>query len=217
MTHSFLGLAFLTFASPLAAADAPGTARLAAAQAVTPQEAASPPAPPAQPATAVPSAAAHGYLIGPGDVLQVFVWKEPELTREVLVRVDGVITVPLLGDVDAGGRTPSQLGADLSKAYGRFLSAPRVAVGVAQSAGRFYVIGQVARPGDFQLRSRTTVLQGLALAGGLKEFARADGIVIVREEQGASRFILVNYKKLEGRKDPAENVELQPGDTILVP
>src|SRR5215510_5760592 len=115
------------------------------------------------------------YTIGPGDVLQLFVWKEPELTRELTVRLDGRISVPLLGDVEATGRTPAQLAADLSKRFTRFLEAPQVTLGVAQAnSTRFYVLGQVNKPGDFALAGRTSVLQGLALAGGFKEFAKTD-------------------------------------------
>jgi polysaccharide biosynthesis/export protein len=158
------------------------------------------------------------YLIGPGDVLQLFVWKEPELTRELTVRIDGRISVPLLGDVEAMGRTPVQLAAELSKRFTRFLEAPQVTLGVAQAnSTRFYVLGQVNKPGDFPLTGRTTVLQGLALAGGFKEFAKTDSIVIIRREKGAETALPFNYKRLESGKELAHNVSLRPGDTILVP
>jgi polysaccharide biosynthesis/export protein len=158
------------------------------------------------------------YLIGPGDVLQLFVWKEPELTRELTVRLDGRISVPLLGDVEAIGRTPAQLAADLSKRFTRFLEAPQVTLGVAQAnSTRFFVLGQVNKPGDFPLTGRTTVLQGLALAGGFKEFAKTDSIVIIRREKGAETVLPFNYKRLESGKELAHNVSLRPGDTILVP
>ena len=158
------------------------------------------------------------YVIGPGDVLQIFVWKEPELTRDVTVRVDGKITVPLLGDLPASGRTPQQLGAELGKALGRFVSSPQVTLGVSQAnSSRFYVMGQVNTPGVFPLAGRVTVLQGLALAGGLREFAKADNIQIVRQSQGAQSFIPINYKRLEEGRDITQNVLLRPGDTVLVP
>ena len=158
------------------------------------------------------------YIIGPGDVLQIFVWKEPDLTRDVTVRVDGKITVPLLGDLAAAGRTPQQLGTDLGKALGRFLSAPQVTLGVSQAnSSRFYVMGQVNTPGVFPLAGRVSVLQGLALAGGLREFAKSDGIQIVRQSQGTQTFIPVNYKRLEDGRDISQNILLRPGDTILVP
>jgi polysaccharide export outer membrane protein len=182
------------------------------------------PSPAAPPAAASPDDEA--YRIGPGDLLKFFVWKEPDLSGELQVRFDGKVTVPLLGDVDATGRTPEQLSAELLKALRRFLAAPQVTVSVVNSNGaRFYVLGQVARPGDFPLRGRTTVLQGLALAGGFREFAKTDSMVIVRQDKGfvlpkgrpSETFIPVNYKRLESGKDVGENVLLRPGDTLLVP
>jgi polysaccharide biosynthesis/export protein len=186
---------------------------------------AQPPSPAPQ-ATGEESAEALAYKIGQGDMLRVFVWKEPELSGELQVRFDGKVTIPLLGDVEAAGRTPEQLAGEVAKAFRRFLAAPQVTVGVVNSNNaRFFVLGQVARPGDFPLRGRTTVLQGLALAGGLREFAKTDSIVIVRQDKGfflpkgrpSETFITVNYKKLEGAKDVGENVVLRPGDTVLVP
>jgi len=176
----------------------------------------------AQEAAAPPAEAqarkGQDYVVGAGDVLQVFVWKEPELTKDVTVRIDGKITVPLVGEVQAAGRTPGQLTADLRSAMERFLAAPRVTVGILQpNSARFYVMGQVAKPGDFPLTGRLTVLQGLALAGGFREFAKTETIVILRQEGGSQTTIPVNYKRLEGGKEPSQNVELRPGDTILVP
>ncbi len=184
------------------------------------------PAPAAQPPAAAPGSEDESYHIGPGDLLKFFVWKEPDLSGELQVRFDGKVTVPLLGDLDATGRTPEQLSAEVLKALKRFLAAPQVTVSVVNSNGaRFYVLGQVARPGDFPLRGRTTVLQGLALAGGFREFAKTDSMVIVRQDKGfllpkgrpSETFIPVNYKRLESGKDVGENVLLRPGDTILVP
>lgn len=192
-----------------------GVAAVAAAAPPTPQS----PAPAAAaPAATVPVAPGE-YRIGAGDVLQLFVWREPELSREVTVRTDGKMTVPLLGDAEAAGRTPRQLASELSASYARFLSSPQVTVGIAQAnSSRFYVIGQVPKPGEFPLSGRLTVLQGLALAGGLKEFAKGDGIVIVRRDPaGNESAISVNYKRLEGGRDLAQNVALRPGDTIVVP
>jgi len=158
-------------------------------------------------------------MIGAGDVLQVFVWKEPELTREAAVRVDGRITVPLLGDIQAAGRSPQQLGKELGRELGRFLEAPQVTVGVSQpNSSRFYVVGNVARAGQFPLGSRLTVLQALAIAGGFGEYAKTDSIVVIRDENGTQTVIPVNYKKLESGRDLAsQNVALKPGDVIVVP
>lgn len=157
------------------------------------------------------------YVIGSGDVLQVFVWKEPDLTREVTVRLDGRITVPLLGDVQAAGQTPLLLSAEITKQLTKFLAAPQVTVGISQAnSTRFFVVGQVARPGEFPLTAGTTLVQALALAGGFREFAKTDSIVIVRQ-QGNPPFLSVNYKKLEDKSDISQNVLIRARDTIVVP
>jgi polysaccharide export outer membrane protein len=154
-------------------------------------------------------------VIGLGDVLRVFVWKEPDLTLDVTVRSDGMITVPLLGDVQAAGRLPSQLAGSLVAELKRFIESPRVTVTVSQaSSARVYVVGQMMRPGEFPLLGRMTVLKALALAGGFREFAKLEGIVIVREDQTVIPF---NYKRVADAKDVSQNVLLAAGDTIVVP
>src|SRR5258708_5527896 len=161
------------------------------------------------------SAPASGYLIGLGDVLRITVWKEPDLTLDVTVRLDGMITVPLLGDVQAAGRVPSQLAGTLVTDLRRFIENPRVTVSVTQAtSARIYVVGQMVRPGEFPLSGRMTVLKALALAGGFKEFAKPESIVIVREDQKVSPF---NYKHVGAGKDMSQNVLLAAGDTIIVP
>jgi polysaccharide biosynthesis/export protein len=192
------------FFVPLAVLLAPTASALAAPQA---------------PAPARPEEPKLEYLIGPGDVLQVFVWKEPELSKDVTVRMDGKISVPLLGDMDAAGRSPRQLGAELASAFGRFLSSPQVTLGVSQAnSTRFYVLGKVAKPGEFPLTGKVSVLQGLALAGGLLEFAKPESIVVIRQApQGGQTAIPFNYKRIEEAKDITQNFLLRPGDTIIVP
>jgi polysaccharide biosynthesis/export protein len=169
---------------------------------------------PARPAAAR-GPSAPGYTIGPADVLQIIVWKEPDLTRDVTVRFDGMITVPLLGDVQAAGRTPSAVADAVSKGLERFVQAPRVTVGVSQAtSARFYVVGQVQKSGDFPLSGHTTVLQGLALAGGFREFAKTDSIVVIRQNQTVVPF---NYKRIADGRDASQNVLLSAGDTVVVP
>ena len=173
----------------------------------------------AQERTAEPAASqasrSAGYTIGPADVLQITVWKEPDLTRDVTVRFDGMITFPLVGDVQAAGQTPGQLAGSLIKGLERFVETPRVTVAVGQAnSARFYVLGLVGRSGEFPLSGRTTVLQGLALAGGFKDFAKPEGIVIVRQDQTV---VPVNYKRIADGKDISQNILLAPGDTIVVP
>jgi polysaccharide export outer membrane protein len=161
------------------------------------------------------SSTSSGYVIGLGDVLRVFVWKEPDLTLDVTVRSDGMITVPLLGDVQAAGRLPSQLAGSLVAELKRFIESPRVTVTVSQaSSARVYVVGQMMRPGEFPLLGRMTVLKALALAGGFREFAKLESIVIVREDQTVIPF---NYKRVADAKDVSQNVLLAAGDTIVVP
>ncbi len=168
-------------------------------------------------APAAPVAADASYVIRAGDVLQLVVWKEPDLTRDVTVRLDGRITVPLVGDIEAAGRSPADLGGDLAKRLTRFVATPVVTVAVSQAnSSRVYVLGQVLQPGAFPLTGRMTVLQALALAGGFKEFAKTEKIVVIREDSPEGP-ITVNYKKVEGGADLGQNVLLRPGDTILVP
>jgi polysaccharide export outer membrane protein len=163
-------------------------------------------------ASAVPSSS---YLIGPGDVLQIMVWKDPDLSRDVTVRLDGMITVPLLGDLQAAGRAPSELAKNIAAGLGRYVEGPRVAVAVSQAtSARFYVIGQVTKSGEFPLSGNTTVLQGLALAGGFREFAKVEDIVVIQKD---GTVIGVNYRRLADGKDVQQNIPLHPGDTIVVP
>jgi polysaccharide export outer membrane protein len=167
---------------------------------------------PAEPPAAKPPA---GYTIGPADVLQIIVWKEPELTKDVTVRFDGMVTVPLLGDLQAAGQTPAKLAEEVAKGLEKYVQAPRVTVAVLQAnSARFYIVGQVGKSGEFALSGRTTVLQAFALAGGFKDFAKTESIVIIRADQSIAP---VNYKKIADGKDASQNVVLAPGDTIVVP
>jgi polysaccharide biosynthesis/export protein len=157
----------------------------------------------------------EGYRVGPGDLLQIVVWKEAELTRDALVRIDGRITVPLVGDVEAAGRTPKQLSEEIGRTLARFVTSPQVTVGVGQAmSARVYVIGQVARSGEISLAVPLTVVQALALSGGFKEFARSDSILVVGRDRSSRSF---NYKRFEAGRDLEQNVLLRSGDTIVVP
>jgi polysaccharide export outer membrane protein len=157
------------------------------------------------------------YTIEAGDVLQVFVWKEPELSRDVSVRLDGKITVPLIGDIQASGRTPSQLAGEVEAALKRYISSPQVTLGVLETKNAlFYVLGEVTRPGAYPLTGRVTVLQGLALAGGFREFAKTDNIVVIRQRRDGEQIQAVNYDELKNGRNLDQNVVLRPGDTIVV-
>jgi len=171
--------------------------------------------PPAQSPAPPPAPEDLGsYLLAPGDTLRIAVWKEPELRADVFVRLDGRITVPLVGDVRAAGRTIEQLTAEVRQKLAAFLEAPTVTITLAQAvSARFYVIGEVTRPGVFQLTGRTTVLQALALAGGFREFAKRERIIILRK--GGKNFHF-NYKDVVKGKHAEQNILLEPGDQIIV-
>jgi polysaccharide export outer membrane protein len=152
------------------------------------------------------------FALSREDVIEVYVWKEPELSRAVPIRPDGKIALPLAGEIQAEGRTPKQLEADIAKALAPLVRDPRVSVIVRDVNGRrVFVAGMVTRPGSFPLRSEMTVLQALALAGGLQEFADRGEIRILRAD-GTS--YTVSYDDLiEGKR----RVQLYSGDTVVVP
>jgi polysaccharide export outer membrane protein len=202
----------------------------ACADAAEPTQAAQQPAPAKQPTFASPydkDALSSEYRIGTGDTLQVFVWREPELSRETRVRTDGFLTVALLGDVFAVAKTPRELAAELAEQLGRFVNAPSVTVTVVYSASqRFFIVGEVGRPGDFELIGRTTILQALALAGGFREYAKTEEIRIIRQEVviGSNRLpktreivLAVNFKELARGRNLHQNFVMKPGDVVVVP
>jgi len=158
------------------------------------------------------------YVIGPTDVLEIQVWKEPNLSRTVPVRPDGKITLPLLDDVQAAGLTPLELKAKLEKELAKFVENPVVSVSVQEIHSKnIYVLGRVATPGAFPLQQGLTVLQALSLAGGLAEWADEKNIVIIRTENGKQKKIKFNYSRVSKGKDLDKNILLKPGDTIIVP
>jgi polysaccharide biosynthesis/export protein len=158
------------------------------------------------------------YLIGVQDVLDISVWKEPELSRSVPVRPDGKISLPLLNDVQAAGLTPSQLGAQITTNLNKFMTNPQVTVIVSQiNSQRIYILGEVVRPGAFVLLSSMTILQALSNAGGFTPFANSKKIYLLRQENGKQQKLPFNYKDVIGGKKPEQNVVLRPSDTIVVP
>jgi polysaccharide export outer membrane protein len=157
------------------------------------------------------------YVIGPEDVLFVSVWKEPDLTNTLPVRADGMISLPLLNDVQAAGLTPMQLADSITEKLKKYVSEPHVTVVVTQmNSKRIYVMGEVMRPGAMNLLPDMNVLQALASAG-FTQFANTKGIYVLRTERGTQRKIPVNYKKLVKGEAMDQNVSLKPGDTIVVP
>jgi len=161
---------------------------------------------------------APAYSVAPGDVLRISVWKEPELSAEVFVRLDGMITVPLAGDVKAAGKTTDQIATEVRTRLRAFLEVPQVTVTVSQAvSARFYVLGEVTTSGAFPLTGRITILQALALAGGFREFAKRDRIVVIREGRGERRAILFNFRDLEAGINLEQNIAVEAGDTLIVP
>jgi polysaccharide export outer membrane protein len=158
------------------------------------------------------------YVIGPEDVLTVVFWGEKDLSGEVIVRPDGKVTLPLLKDVQAAGYTPEQLTDLLVKAASRYVAQPNATVVVkAINSRKVFVVGQVAKPGAFLLAGDMTVLQLIAQAGDVLEYAKAKNIVVVRKEQGRERRYKFNYRDVLKGKNPAQNILLKPGDTVIVP
>ena len=158
------------------------------------------------------------YRIGPQDVLNVDVWKEPEVTRAVTVRPDGKISLPLLDDVQAVGLTPTELSAVISEGLKEYINHPRVTVTVSEvNSKRVFVTGEVMRSGAFPLLPNMTALQALSSCGGFTQFANTKKIYILRMQEGKQVKIPVNYKSLVSGRKPEDNVVLQTGDTVVVP
>jgi polysaccharide export outer membrane protein len=179
----------------------------------------------AQPAAGTAAAAADadvmtspGYLLRPGDVLQVAVWKETDLTAEVLVRPDGGISFPLAGELPAAGHTVADLTAMLEKRIRKLEPDAVVTVVVkAVSGNRVYVIGKVNHPGDFPLIGPIDVMQALSLAGGATPFAETNGIRILRRDGKHQSSIAFRYSDVEHGRKLEQNILLQSGDTVVVP
>jgi len=183
-----------------------------AAHAAPPAPQASPPAPPAE--------SENHYIIGPGDTLQVFVWRNPELTSSVPVRPDGKISTPLVEDMVAVGKTPSQLARDIEKVLAEYIRSPQVSVIVSQPLSAFSqvkIIGQVAKPQSISYREGMKVLDAVLAVGGLSQYAAGNRAKIVRQVNGKQKEIRVKLNALVNDGDLSQNLELQPGDVLVVP
>jgi polysaccharide export outer membrane protein len=158
------------------------------------------------------------YRFGPDDLVEIHVWKEPDLSREVTVRPDGKISLPLVGDVHAAGFTAEELSAAITQELnGYYKEQPEVSAIVKQVNSSFiYVLGEVESQGKFELRNGTTLLQAIALAGGFNEFASRNKIIVRRKMAGGEEVTLgFRYKDIIAGRE--KNIELKPGDTIVVP
>ena len=167
--------------------------------------------------TAKPSVLANDeYKVGPGDKLRIEVYKDPQLSQSVQVRPDGKITLPLVGDLDATGRTPIELRDTIAKSLRDYINNPTVTVIVVEAlASQVFVMGEVNHPGTMQLHGPTTILQALAMAGGFKEFANTKDVKVLRPNGTGMDTIRFNYKEvLNGDAKP---FYLRSGDTVIVP
>ena len=166
---------------------------------------------------AADSAAAPRFVIGVGDVLAITFWRDERLSRDVLVRPDGKIALPLINDVGAAGSTPEQLASVLATAASKYITEPDVTVIVKEiHSRRVFVVGEVVTPGAVTLTGDMTVLQVLGVAGGLHEYADKKHIVILRSERGQQKRFTFNYEEILSGKNMKQNILLQPDDTIVV-
>ena len=158
------------------------------------------------------------YKIGSGDILEIVTWKEPDFMRDVSVRTDGKFTFPLLDDIQAAGYTPMEVKKEIETGLKEFIEDPVVTVIVKNPGSRkFYILGEVANTGEYQLAKELTILQAFALAGGFTEWASKKEIILLRREDGKERIIRVNYKNIIKGKDLSQNVPIKVDDTIIVP
>jgi polysaccharide export outer membrane protein len=199
VSHStFIAALSLALASPLfAQSSSPAAATTAAAVAPT-----------------LPS----DYVIGAEDVLGILFWREQEMSGDATVRPDGMITLPLVGDVRAAGYRPDELKSILQKATAKYLTEPNVTVIVRTiNSRKVFITGEVTKPGAYQLSGPQTVMQLIAMAGGLTEYADANAITVMRTENGRQRSFPFRYKDVAKGKALAQNIQLLPGDTVVVP
>lgn len=160
----------------------------------------------------------EAYRIDIGDVLEINVWKEEELTRQVFVRLDGRISLPLVGDVTAAGMTPMELSKAIAVKLSEIMEEPSVSVLLTASNSRvYYMVGNINKPGPYPISTPINLLQAIAKAGGLGEWADKDEIIIVRRSSGKDEMLSFDYDKFIKGKDLAQNIMIQYGDTVIVP
>jgi polysaccharide export outer membrane protein len=195
------------------------TTLAAAASAQTPAPAVAKPASPAAaPPTANGVTPPADYIIGPDDQLSVLFWRDKDMSADVIVRPDGKITLPLLNEMVAAGLTPEELRLKVTEEAKRFVEDPNATIVVRQiNSRKVFITGQVEKTGPYPLSGPTTVLQLISMAGGLKEYAESKKIVIMRTENGKQLSFTFNYREVIERKNLKQNIELKPGDTVIVP
>ena len=164
-------------------------------------------------------ASPNDYQIGAGDILEITIWKEPDLSRtDVLVRTDGKVSFPLLNDVQAAGLTPLEMKRNMEIGLKEFISNPFVTITVrSPESQKIYILGEVLNTGEYSLTKNLTVLQAFALAGGFTEWASKKEIILMRKEGGKEKIYRINYKSIIKGKDLGQNLKLKADDTIIVP
>lgn len=169
-------------------------------------------------AGAQPSHGDPSYQLGPEDIVMISVWKDEHLTREVVVRPDGMISFPLIGDVSATGHTVEDLRLEITKRLARYIPNPHVSVSALKlQSYKIYVMGRVNKPGEYLVGHYTDVLQALSLAGGLTPFASENDIKIIRRDTGEGRVFGFRYGDIQKGRDLKQNILLQRGDVVMVP
>ncbi len=159
-----------------------------------------------------------GYVIGADDVLSITFWRERDLSAEVVVRPDGKISLPLLNEIQAAGLTPEQLRQTVTEGANKYIENANATVVVKTiNSRKAFITGLVTRPGPYPITAPTTVLQLIATAGGLLEFADSENVVVIRTENGRQTSFKFNYKDVSKQKNLQQNIELRPGDTVVVP
>jgi polysaccharide export outer membrane protein len=169
-------------------------------------------------AASTDAAVSNTYVIGAGDVLGIVFWREPTISGDATVLPDGRITIPLLNEIPAAGLKPEELRVRIVEAARKFVTDPTATVVVRQINSRMvHITGMVAKPGAYPLNRPLTVLQLIATAGGVLEYAKAEEIVVIRVENGRQGSYKFNYKDVSRQKNLQQNIELKPGDTVIVP
>jgi polysaccharide export outer membrane protein len=173
----------------------------------------------AAPTRATAVAPPPDYVIGADDVLSIMFWRDKDLSApEVVVRPDGMVTLPLLNDVQAAGRTPEQLGNAIRDAARKFVEDPNPTVIVKEiKSRRVFITGRIEKPGPYPLNGKTTILQLIAMAGGLREFVDGKNISLMRSEQGKQTVFAFNYQDVVKKRYLHQNIDLKPGDVVVVP
>jgi polysaccharide export outer membrane protein len=170
-------------------------------------------------ATTLSPTPSPGYVIGPADILSIVFWRDKEMSADVVVRPDGRISLPVIGEIAAAGYTPEQLRTRLTEAAGKYLEEPDATVNVKEIRSRnVYITGNVTKPSTYPLNGEMTVLQLIAVAGGLLEYADSKNIMVIHTEGGRQQYHKFNYKDVvRQQKHAAQNIVLKPGDTVVVP